>query len=271
MRPGSCAPVAGAHVHAPVRVRLRHTSAVSTVVDDSRVFAFGRSGATGSGAAAVGGATGSVLDVGVAVAVSGAAGRGCGGGSAGTGDGVGGGAALVDGSGAALVDGGGDVDAVRSRDGFELNKYHPPTSSRTNTASTAAIAGARDGSPMAAGALSVRGDNGTADDERSGKSSSDGGAAARGGGGAAGFGTPAFGAAGFGGAGGGGAGRGGGADDAVGARADEAVGAGDEATGGVSLNGMPRAVQNCSRFSRLVVTNGSLAGKVDVAMPCARR
>ena len=81
------------------------------------------------------------------------------------------------------------ADAVRSRDGFELNKYHPPTSSRTSTASTAAIAGARDGSPMAAGALSVRGDTGTADDERSGKSSSDGGAAARGGGGAAAFGA----------------------------------------------------------------------------------
>ena len=124
---------------------------------------------------------------------------------------------------------------------------------------------------MAAGALSVRGDNGTADDERSGKSSSDGGAAARGGGGAAGFGTAAFGAAGFGGAGGGGAGRGGGADEAVGARADEAVGAGDEATGGISFNGKPRAVQNCSRFSRLVVTNGSLDGKLDVAMTCARR
>ena len=165
----------------------------------------------------------------------------------------------------------GGADAVRSRDGFELNKYHPPTSSRTNTASTAAIAGARDGSPIAAGALSVRGDNGTADDERSGKSSSDGGAAARGGGGAAGFGAAAFGAAGFGGAGGGGAGRGGGADEALGAGADEAVGAGDEATGGVSLNRMPRAVQNCSRFSRLVVTNGSLAGKLDVAMVYARR
>ena len=282
MRPGSCAPVAGAHVHAPVRVRLRHTSAVITVVDDLPVVAAGRSGA-GSGAAAVGGATGSGTGVGAAAAVSGAAGWGCGAGS--TGDGAGGGAAPVDGS----------VAAVRSRDGFELNRYHPPTSSRTNTASTAAIAGARDGSPMAAGALSVRGDNGTADDERSGKSSSDGGAAARGGGGAAGFGTAAFGAAGFGGAGGGGAGRGGGADDAagrciddavgggtddavgggtddaVGAGADEAVGAGDEATGGVSLNGMPRAVQNCSRFSRLVVTNGSLAGKLDVAMPCARR
>jgi hypothetical protein len=76
-----------------------------------------------------------------------------------------------------VVDGGG-ADAVRSRDGFELNKYHPPTSSRTSTASTAAIAGAREGSPMAAGALSVRGDIGAADDERSGKSSSDGGAAA---------------------------------------------------------------------------------------------
>ena len=182
----------------------------------------------------------------------------------------------MDGSGAALVDGGGDVDvdAVRSRDGFELNKYHPPTSSRTNTANTAAIAGARDGSPMAGGALSVRGDSGTADDERSGKSSSDGGAA-RGGGGATAFGAAAFGAAGFGGAGGGGgAGRGGGADDAVGggtdealgAGADEAVGAGDKAAGGVSFKGMPRAVQNCSRFSRLVITNESLAGKLDVAI-----
>ncbi len=150
MRPGSCAPVAGAHVHAPVRVRLRHTSAVITVVDDLPVVAAGRSGATGSGAAAVGGATGSGLGVGAAAAVSGTAGWGCGAGSAGTGDGAGGGAAPVDGSGAAFVDDGGvDVDAVRSRDGFELNKYHPPTSSRTSTASTAAIAGARDGSPMA--------------------------------------------------------------------------------------------------------------------------
>jgi len=275
MRPGSCAPVAGAHVHAPVRVRLRHTSAVITVVDDLPVVATGRSGATGSGAAAVGGATGSGLGVGAAAAVSGTAGWGCGAGSSGTGDGAGGGAAPVDGSGAAFVDDGGvDVDAVRSRDGFELNKYHPPTSSRTSTASTAAIAGARDGSPMAGGALSVRGDSGTADDERSGKSSSDGGAA-RGRGGATAFGAAAFGAAGFGGAGGGGgAGRGGGADDAVGggtdealgAGADEAVGAGDKAAGGVSFKGMPRAVQNCSRFSRLVITNESLAGKLDVAI-----
>ena len=278
MTPGSCAPVAGAHVHAPVRVRLRHTSAVSTVVDDSRVFAVGRSGATGSAAAGVGGATGSGTGVGAAA-------WGCGGGSAGTGDDVGGGACDDAGGGAAVVDGGG-ADAVRSRDGFELNKYHPPTRSRTSTASTAAIAGARDGSPMAGGALSVRGGTGTADDERSGKSSSEGGAA-RGGGGATAFGAAAFGAAGFGGAGGGGAGRGGGADDAVGggtdealdggtdeavgAGADEAVGAGDKATGGVSFKGMPRAVQNCSRFSRLVVTNGSLAGKLDVAMTCARR
>ena len=128
---------------------------------------------------------------------------------------------------------------------------------------------------MAAGALSVRGDNGTADDERNGKSSSDGGAAARGGGGGAAFGAAAFGATGFGGAGGGGAGRGGGADEAAGGGADEAAGSGadeaagrgtDEAAGGVSFNGMPRAEQNCSRFSRLVVTNGSFAGKLDVAM-----
>src|SRR5687767_11022124 len=119
MTPGSCAPVAGAHVHAPVRVRLRHTSAVSTVVDDSPVVAAGRSGAAGSGAAGVGGATGSGSGVGVAAAVSGAAAWSCGAGSAGTGDGAGGGAALVDGGG---------VDAVRSRDGFESNKYHPPTS-----------------------------------------------------------------------------------------------------------------------------------------------
>ena len=282
MRPGSCAPVAGAHVHAPVRVRLRHTSAVSTVVDDSRVFAVGRSGATGSAAAGVGGATGSGSGVGAAATVSGAAGWGCGAGSAG----AGGGACDDAGGGAAVVDGGG-ADAVRSRDGFELNKYHPPTSSRTSTASAAAIAGARDGSPMAGGALSVRGDTGTADDERSGKSSSDGGAA-RGGGGATAFGAAAFGALGFGGAGGGGgAGRGGGADDAVGsgtdeavgggtddafgAGADEAVGAGDKATGGVSFKGMPRAVQNCSRFSRLVITNESLAGKFDVAIAYARR
>lgn len=113
---------------------------------------------------------------GTTAAVSGAAGWGCGAGSAGTGDGAGGGGCDA-GGGAAGVDGGG-ADAVRSRDGFELNKYHPPTISRTSTASRAAIAGAREGSPMAAGALSVRGDIGTADDERSGKSSSDGGAAA---------------------------------------------------------------------------------------------
>jgi hypothetical protein len=202
-------------------------------------------------------------------------------GSAGTGDGAGGGAALVDGGG---------VDAVRSCDGLESKKYHPPTISRNSMASTAAIVGARDGSRVAAGALSVRGDTDTADDERNGKSSSDGGAAARGGGGAAAFGAAAFGAAGFGAAGGSGAGRGGGADEnvgagadeapgasadeaagagadeAVGAGADEAVGAGDEVAGADSLSGTPRAVQNCSRFSRLVVTNGSLAGRLAVAI-----
>jgi hypothetical protein len=72
---------------------------------------------------------------------------------------------------------------------------------------------------------------------------------------------------------------GGGADDAAGPNADNAFGAGDETTGGgsfgsfadASFKGMPRAVQNCSRFSRLVVTNGSFAGKFEVAMAYARR
>jgi hypothetical protein len=281
MRPGACAPLAGAHDHAPVRVRLLHTSAVNAVTVALVVVAAGRSGTVGSGAAGagVGDATLSGADEGVAAAVAGEGSVwGARGGSAGAGDGAG---------AAALGDVGG-TDAARSRDEFELIKYQPTTASITNNASTAAIAGTRDGSRMAAGALSVFGVTGTADDERSGKSSSDGGAvgAERGDGGAAAF----FGAAGgaFGCGGGGGAGRGGGTDDADGAggadeaagpNADNALGAGEAATGDVSFDsfadasfkGMPRAEQNCSRFSRLVVTNGSFAGKLEVAMAYARR
>jgi len=282
MTPGACAPLAGAQDHAPVRVRLLHTSAVNAVTVALVVVAAGRPGTvcSGAGAAGVGGATLSGADEGVAAAVAGAAASvwGARAGSVGAGDGAG---------AAALGDGGG-ADAARSRDEFELIKYQPTTASITNTANTAAIAGARDGSRMAAGALSVFGVTGTAEDERSGKSSSDGGAggAERGDGGAAAF----FGAAGgaFGCGGGGGAGRGGGTDDADGAggadeaagpNADNALGAGDAATGDVSFDsfadasfkGMPRAEQNCSRFSRLVVTNGSFAGKLEVAMAYARR
>lgn len=283
MTPGACAFVAGAHDHAPVRVRLLHTSAVSAVTAALVVDAAGRSGTVGSGAvgAGGGGATRSGSAGGVAAAVAGAGGSGWGAGvgSAGAGDGAGVEVAL------GVADG---TDATRARDEFELIKYQPTTASITNTANTAAIAGARDGSRMAAGALSVFGVTGTAEDERSGKSSSDGGAggAERGDGGAAAF----FGAAGgaFGCGGGGGAGRGGGTDDADGAggadeaagpNADNALGAGDAATGDVSFDsfadasfkGMPRAEQNCSRFSRLVVTNGSFAGKLEVAMAYARR
>jgi hypothetical protein len=173
-----------------------------------------------------------------------------------------------------------------------LITYQPPTTSRKSTASAAAIAGTRDGSRVAAGALSVRGDAGTADDERNGKSSSDGGVAGRGAaaalGGLAFGGAAAAGAAGRGGgadeadgrgieeaegrgideAGGGGAAEGDcvGTDAADGGGANKAVGAGEDVTGGVSFNAIPRAAQNCSRFSRLVVTNGSSAGKLDVAM-----
>ena len=292
MVPGACAPVAGVQVQAAPRVRLWHASAVTTLIADrGLVSAAAADGEAGVGAAAgAGGGTAALgSGAGVAAAVSVAAGSGWRTGSAAAGDGEGGGACDDAGGGAATVDGGG-VDAVRSCDGFEPKKYHPPTISRNSIASTAATAGARDGSRVAAGALSVRGDTATADDERNGKSSSDGGAAARGGAafGAATFGAAAFGAAGFGGAGGG-AGRGGGADEAddvvanvvagadeaagagadeaAGAGADEAVGAGDDvAGGGDSLSGTPRAVQNCSRFSRLVVTNGSLAGRLAVAM-----
>src|SRR5829696_3045232 len=139
MTPGSCAPVAGAQVHAPVRVRLRHTSAVNTVVGDLRVVAAGRSRAAGSGSAGAGdggGATGS--DTGAAAAVSAGAGWGCGADPAGAGGGAcddaAGGTAPVDGSGGALVDGA-VVDAVRSRDRFELSTYHPATSNKNSTAS----------------------------------------------------------------------------------------------------------------------------------------
>ncbi len=271
MTPGACAFVAGAQVHAPVRVRLLHTSVVNAVTVALVAVAGGRSGTEASGAAgaAFGGVTLSGADEGVAAAVAGAAGSGWG---AGVGSA---GAAVGAGVGDALADADGD-DAARSRE-FELIRYHPAASSTASSASTAAIAGTRDGSRVAAGALSVLGVTGTADEERSGRSPSDGGAADRGDRGAA-----FFGAAGgiFGGAGdGGGAGRGGGADDAAGANADNAFGAGDVATGDVSFGsfgdaafkGMLRAVQNCSRFSRLVVTNGSFAGKLDVAMANARR
>ncbi len=297
MTPGACAAPAGAHDHAPVRVRLLHTSAVNAVTVALVVLAAGCSGTAGSEAVGVGvgGATLSGADEGVVAAVAGAAASGCGAGvgSAGAGDGAVGGAALGDGA-----------DAVRSRDEFEFIKYQPTTASTISSESTAAIVGTRDGSRVPACALSVFGVTGTADDERSGKSPSDGGAADRGEGGPAAL----FGAGGgdFGRGGGGGTGRGGndadgagdtddeadgaggtadkadgggGADDAAGPNADNAFGAGDETTGGgsfgsfadASFKGMPRAVQNCSRFSRLVVTNGSFAGKFEVAMAYARR
>jgi hypothetical protein len=196
----------------------------------------------------------------VAAAVTGAAGSGWGAGvdAAGAGDGAGAEVAL------GVADG---ADATRSRDEFELIKYHPTTRSTPSSASTAAIAGARDGSPIAAGALSVLGATGTAEGERSGKSSSDGGGAAdRGDGGAVAF----LGAAGgvFGAGGGGGAGRGGGTDEADGVSFGSLK---NGSFGDASFKGMPRAVQNCSRFSRLVVTNGSFAGKLEVAMAYARR
>jgi hypothetical protein len=287
MTPGACAAPAGAHDHAPVRVRLLHTSAVNAVTVALVVLAAGCSGTAGSEAVGVGvgGATLSGADEGVVAAVAGAAASGCGAGvgSAGAGDGAVGGAAL-----------GAGADAVRSRDEFEFIKYQPTTASTISSESTAAIVGTRDGSRVPACALSVFGVTGTADDERSGKSPSDGGAADRGEGGPAAL----FGAGGgdFGRGGGGGTGRGGndadgagdtddeadgggGADDAAGPNADNAFGAGDETTGGgsfgsfadASFKGMPRAVQNCSRFSRLVVTNGSFAGKFEVAMAYARR
>jgi hypothetical protein len=290
MTPGACEALAGAHDHAPVRVRLLHTSAVNAVTVALVVVAVRCSGTAGAEAvgAGVGGATFSGADEGVVAAVAGAAPSGCGAGvgSAGAGDGAVGGAAL-----------GAGADAVRSRDEFEFIKYHPTTASTISSESTAAIVGTRDGSRVPACALRVFGVTGTADDERSGKSPSDGGAADRGEGGPAAL----FGAGGgdFGRGGGGGRGRaggtdddadgaggtddeadgGGGADDAAGPNADNAFGAGDEATGGVSFvsfadasfKGMPRAVQNCSRFSRLVVTNGSFAGKLEVAMAYARR
>jgi hypothetical protein len=287
MTPGACAAPAGAHDHAPVRVRLLHTSAVNAVTVALVVLAAGCSGTAGSEAVGVGvgGATLSGEDEGVVAAVAGAAASGCGAGvgSAGAGDGAVGGAAL-----------GAGADAVRSRDEFEFIKYQPTTASTISSESTAAIVGTRDGSRVPACALSVFGVTGTADDARSGKSPSDGGAADRGEGGPAAL----FGAGGgdFGRGGGGGTGRGGndadgagdtddeadgggGADDAAGPNADNAFGAGDETTGGgsfgsfadASFKGMPRAVQNCSRFSRLVVTNGSFAGKFEVAMAYARR
>jgi hypothetical protein len=297
MTPGACAAPAGAHDHAPVRVRLLHTSAVNAVTVALVVLAAGCSGTAGSEAVGVGvgGATLSGADEGVVAAVAGAAASGCGAGvgSAGAGDGAVGGAAL-----------GAGADAVRSRDEFEFIKYQPTTASTISSESTAAIVGTRDGSRVPACALRVFGVTGTADDERSGKSPSDGGAADRGEGGPAAL----FGAGGgdFGRGGGGGTGRGGndadgagdtddeadgaggtddeadgggGADDAAGPNADNAFGAGDETTGGgsfgsfadASFKGMPRAVQNCSRFSRLVVTNGSFAGKFEVAMAYARR
>ena len=261
MTPGACAFVAGAHDHAPVRVRLLHTSAVSAVTAALVVDAAGRSGTVGSGAvgAGGGGATRSGSAGGVAAAVAGAGGSGWGAGvgSAGAGDGAGVEVAL------GVADG---TDATRARDEFELIKYHPTTKSTPSSASTAAIAGTRDGSRIAAGALSVFAATGTADGERSGKSSSDGGAADRGDGGATAF----LGAAGgvFGAGGGGGAGRGGGTDEADGVSFGSLK---NGSFGDASFKGMPRAVQNCSRFSRLVVTNGSFAGKLEVAMAYARR
>jgi hypothetical protein len=56
----------------------------------------------------------------------------------------------------------------------------------------------------------------------------------------------------------------GGAAEALGGGAGE--GAGAAGGGGVWLNGTPRAAQNCSRFSRLVARNGSLAGRLAVAI-----
>jgi hypothetical protein len=59
----------------------------------------------------------------------------------------------------------------------------------------------------------------------------------------------------------------GGGAGAFGGGAAGGADAGDDAiAGGVCLNGTPRAAQNCSRFARLVETNGSPGGNIEVAM-----
>ena len=136
MTPGAFAPLAGAHDHAPVRVRLLHTSAVNAVTVALVVVAAGRSGTVVSAAAGsgVGGATRSGADDVVAAAVAEALGSGGGAGAGSAGDGD-------EADGVAFGDGGG-ADAARWRDESEFIKYHPLASSTTKRASTAAIAGA---------------------------------------------------------------------------------------------------------------------------------
>src|SRR5690242_29853 len=144
MTPGAVAPLAGAHDHAPVRVRLLHTSAVSAVTVAFVVVGAARSGTLDSGdaGAVVGGATRSGTDD-VVVAAAEVLGSGCGAAAGSAGD--------VDGAddGVAPGDGGG-ADAARSRDESEFIKYHPAASSTTRRANSAAIAGTRDGSRTAA-------------------------------------------------------------------------------------------------------------------------
>jgi hypothetical protein len=75
-------------------------------------------------------------------------------GSAGGGDGAGGGVVLDEGV----------VDAFVSGVGCDWIRYHPPTSSTARSARIAAIATAREGSPVAATAVAVR-EAGAAEDE----------------------------------------------------------------------------------------------------------
>ena len=268
--------MAGVHVHALPLVRLRHACAVTTATDDdARVVAGGGSGAaaTGAGGGALGAATGA------ADASESAAGAGAG--SADVGTGVAGSSAV--GAGLSFAVSAGANAARSSRIAFDSNQYQPAASNRGNTTlKTNAIP--RDRLRVAGTAVAVRrvtgaadggrgaaGDDGTDDAARCrGAAWGDGAGVCFGGEGGAvrGCGSARCGAgvARSGGAvalcGGVPLGSGGAADDA---------GAGEGATACGVLNGTPRALQNCSRFSRLVMTNGSFGGRLAVAIAYALR
>ena len=136
-------PVAGVHVHASDRIKLRHACAVTTVTDDDgRVAADGGAGAvttpgaeaTGAGGATVGSAAGAALGSAAAL-VAGCEGLGSGGAGSAAGAGVLPGVASAD-------------DVARSGGVLDANQYHP-AATRTRAASPSMIA--RHGPRLATG------------------------------------------------------------------------------------------------------------------------
>ena len=263
------------HVHALPLVRLRHACAVTTATDeDARLVAGGGPGAaaTGAGGGTLGAATGA--------ADASESATGAGAGSADVGTGVAGLSAVGAGLSPAVSAG---ANAARSSRAFDSNQYQPAASNRGNTTlKTNAVP--RDRLRVAGTAVAVRRVTGAADDGRGAAGDDGTGDAARCGGAAWGDGAGVC----FGGEGGAvrgcgsarcgaGVARSGGAVALCGGvslgsgGADDDAGAGEGATACGVLSGRPRALQNCSRFSRLVMTNGSFGGRLAVAIAYALR